>query len=161
MPSINLSSGVLDKPHLIVLLTRQMPNKVIVTRLSWEMMKIHQAKTKFKTEWKGSYPVKRTLGDPFSFYVFPKPVDKPPGFLTLISFGVERFARGPLFKWSPVNTLYYIKWPNGSLCLKTLFPFLLQSEPVFREHQLRSRGYPQITGFTVDGDGKMSGEGLP
>ena len=33
MPSINLSSGVLDKPHLIVLLTRQMPNKVIVTRL--------------------------------------------------------------------------------------------------------------------------------
>ena len=29
------------------------------------------------------------------------------------------------------------------------------------EHQLRSRGYPQITGFTVDGDGKMSGEGLP
>ena len=101
MPSINLSSGVLDKPHLIVLLTRQMPNKVIVTRLSWEMMKIDQAKTKFKTEWKGSYPVKRTLGDPFSFYVFPKPVDKPPGFLTLISFGVERFARGPLFKWSP------------------------------------------------------------
>ena len=34
MPSINLSSGVLDKPHLIVLLTRQMPNKVIVTGLS-------------------------------------------------------------------------------------------------------------------------------
>ena len=33
MPSINLSSGVLDKPHLIVLLTRQMPNKVIFTGL--------------------------------------------------------------------------------------------------------------------------------
>ena len=34
MPSINLSSGVLDKPHLIVLLTRQMPNKVIFPGLS-------------------------------------------------------------------------------------------------------------------------------
>ena len=34
MPCINLSSEVLDKPHLIVLLTRQMPNTVIVTGLS-------------------------------------------------------------------------------------------------------------------------------
>ena len=34
----------------------------------WEMMKIHQAKTKFKTEWKGSYPVKEILSDPFSFF---------------------------------------------------------------------------------------------
>ena len=31
-------------------------------------MKIHQAKTKFKTEWKGSYPVKEILSDPFSFF---------------------------------------------------------------------------------------------
>ena len=48
----------------------------------WEMMNIHRAKTKFKTEWEGSYPVKRILSDPFSFlsgadyscfYAFPTP----------------------------------------------------------------------------------------
>ena len=42
----------------------------------WEMMKIHQAKTKFKTEWEGSYPVKRILSDPFSFSC----LDATPGF---------------------------------------------------------------------------------
>ena len=79
----------------------EMPNKVIVTTLShldtfrtwsqklwWETMKIHQAKTKFKTEWEGStYPVKRILSDPFSFLCLPytwfrsfDAIDKPPGF---------------------------------------------------------------------------------
>ena len=32
---------------------------------------IHQAKTKFKTEWEGSYPAKRILSDPFSFLCLP------------------------------------------------------------------------------------------
>ena len=39
----------------------------------WEMMKIHQAKTKFKTGWEASYPAKRILSNPFHFYVFPTP----------------------------------------------------------------------------------------
>ena len=30
-------------------------------------MTIHRVKTKFKTEWEGSYPVKRIFSDPFSF----------------------------------------------------------------------------------------------
>ena len=34
----------------------------------WEMMTIHRVKTKFKTEWEGSYPVKRIFSDPFSFF---------------------------------------------------------------------------------------------
>ena len=45
MPSINLSSGVLDKPHLIVLLTRQMPNKVIVTGLLHSDAFVNDVKT--------------------------------------------------------------------------------------------------------------------
>ena len=78
-----------------------MPNKVIATSLShlaryvsytmskwWEMMKIHQAKTKFKTEWEGSYPVKPILNDQFSLFMSSlhlvlalfDAVDKPPGF---------------------------------------------------------------------------------
>ena len=32
---------------------------------------IHQAKTKFKIEWEGSYPAKRILSDPFSFLCLP------------------------------------------------------------------------------------------
>ena len=82
----------------------------------WEMMKIHQAKTKFKTEWEGSYPVKRILSDPFSclclpytwFQFFPMPLINPQvspqisrvfylDLQVLWSFGVERSARGPLF----------------------------------------------------------------
>ena len=69
----------------------------------WEMMKIHQAKTKFKTEWKGSYPVKRILSDPFSclclpytwFYFFPMP---------LINLQV-----------SPQISRFFLPWSPGSL----------------------------------------------
>ena len=51
-------------------------------------MKIHQVKTKFKTEWEGWYPVKRILSDPFSLFrsslqlvlVFFDAVDKLSGF---------------------------------------------------------------------------------
>ena len=61
---------------------RQMPNEVIVTSLShldlsryvsstlskWrETINIHWAKTKFKTEWEGSYPVTWILSNRFSF----------------------------------------------------------------------------------------------
>ena len=43
-------------------------------------MNIHWVKTKFKTEWEGSYPVKRIFSDPFRCYVFPTPTmeDKNP-----------------------------------------------------------------------------------
>ena len=37
----------------------------------WEMMTIHRVKTKFKTEWEGSYPVKRIFSDPFSLLCVP------------------------------------------------------------------------------------------
>ena len=51
-------------------------------------MKIHQVNTKFKPEWKGSYPVKCILSDPFSLFmsflhlvlVLFDAVDKLPGF---------------------------------------------------------------------------------
>ena len=87
---------------------KQMPNEVIVTSLlqldlsryvsstlsKWqEKVNIHWAKTKFKTEWEGSYPVKWILSDPFFVFkcslhlvlVLFDAVDKSPGFLTLIS----------------------------------------------------------------------------
>ena len=48
-------------------------------------MKIHQTKTKFKTEWEGSYHAKRIQAIHLHFYVFPTPglglfdaIDKPP-----------------------------------------------------------------------------------
>ena len=59
---------------------RQMPNKVIITSLSHlgtfrphcqNGTKGWIFKTKFKTEWKGSYPVKCILSDPFSFLCVP------------------------------------------------------------------------------------------
>ena len=43
------------------------------TMSKWWEMKIHQAKTKFKTEWEASYPAKHILSNPFHFYVFPTP----------------------------------------------------------------------------------------
>ena len=75
-------------------------------------MNIHWAKTKFKIEWEGSYPVKHILGDPFFVFVpfnwffYPKF----PGYLTLISsfwsFGVERSAvsYGTMLTWT-------LAWP--------------------------------------------------
>ena len=72
--------------ELKTIFRKQMPNEVIVTSLlqldlsryvlstlsKWqEKVNIHWAKTKFKTEWEGSYPVKWILSDPFSFLSVP------------------------------------------------------------------------------------------
>ena len=51
-------------------------------------MNIHWAKTKFKIEWEGSYPVKCILSDPFFTFMCSLHLvfyPKSPGFLTLIS----------------------------------------------------------------------------
>ena len=100
----------------------------------------------------------------FHFYVFPTPgfssfwyhrytsrfLPKSPGFFfTLISrfwsFGVERSARGPLFKWTHIKRTPYIilsEWMAHFLWRPSSH-FYCKTRLYSGEHQLRSRGYPQ------------------
>ena len=130
----------------------------------WDTMKIHQVKTKFKTEWEGWYPVKRILSDPFSLFrsslqlvlVFFDAVDKLPGFSPNLqvflpwspgfwSFGVERSARGPLFSEVHMKRTPYIILSErmAHFVWRLSSHFYCKTSLYSGEHQLRSRGYPQ------------------
>ena len=70
-------------------------------------------------------------------------------FFTLISrfwsFGVERSARGPLFKWTHIERTPYIilsEWMAHFLWRPSSH-FYCKTSLYSGEHQLRSRGYPQ------------------